>query len=98
MRKTFAGEPPGDLRLDGQTYTLEPYLFYAVDAGGHVIRGSGNALQAGSSPKVGGAGSAQLLQLFRSFEAQLEARSGQAGGSDLDPEVERALEALGYVR
>jgi arylsulfatase A-like enzyme len=98
MRRTFAGAPPGELRLDGKTYALEPYLFYAVDARGQEVRGSGNALQAGSSLRVGGAGSAQLLQLFRSFEAQLGAAGGQAGGSGLDPEVERALEALGYVR
>jgi hypothetical protein len=97
MRKTFASDPPEDLRLDGQKYPLPPYLFYAVDSEGHVFRGNSSGLFAESSAAPGGDTWREddLLRLFSGLEMQLESNvSIDETGID----VERALEALGYVR
>jgi hypothetical protein len=97
MRKTFASDPPEDLRLDGHRHRLPRYLFYAVDRDGRVFRGNGSAMTL-ESPATDSANiwsELDLLRLFKGLETQLEA---SASSADTSPEVERALEALGYIR
>jgi arylsulfatase A-like enzyme len=97
MRKTFASDPPKDLRLDGRRHPVPPYLFYAVDSEGNVFRGNASGVLAKSSaPFTGDTWSEDdLLRLFKGLEMQLEAN---VTIEETSPEVERALEALGYVR
>jgi arylsulfatase A-like enzyme len=97
MRRTFASAAPSDPRLDGKSYALPPYLFYEVDAEGHVRQGNGSGLVPEAPPPVARAqrDDAALVRLFQALQQQLESSVAHDAPG---PEVQRALEALGYVR
>jgi arylsulfatase A-like enzyme len=87
MRQTF--KTPGkakELRLNGETVSLDGLLFYAVGSDGEIRRGNGDGLL--------DEGASALVELFRSFEAELDGREPP----EIPPEVERTLEQLGYVQ
>ena len=49
----------------------------------------------GNSEALVGSSNEEIRSLFKSFEEQV---SGAGAGGELDPEVEKALRALGYVK
>lgn len=87
MRRTFMRGKPKERRIDGADHQLEQHRFYAVDSGGQVRRGNAERLDGEDSP--------ELRRLFESFQAQVESAIPQG---ELDPDVEEALRALGYVK
>jgi hypothetical protein len=95
MRRRFT-QTQLEKRLDGKEHRLDTDLFYAVGADGRIHAGN----QAGIRPEEGsGDGGAgvdvrSLQTLFGSFERHL---AGAERPGSRDPEVERALKALGYV-
>ena len=91
MRRRFDDGAP-ELRLDGREYPLDADLFYAVGPDGLIH--AGNARGIVPAEGSGGPAPAALQELFGSFERQLR---GTERPRESNPEVERALEALGYV-
>jgi arylsulfatase A-like enzyme len=92
MRRSF-GSRQTEWRLDGRTYGLDFNLFYAVGRDGHIRAGNGKQLMPEEGTGEGGA-VAGLQALFARFEEQLK---GSERPRETDPDVERALKALGYV-
>jgi arylsulfatase A-like enzyme len=87
MRQTFKqGSKTLEQRLDGERVAIEGLLFYAVGSDELIRRGNSEVLWDESAP--------ELLELFRSFEAELDGRPNV----EISPEVERALEQLGYTQ
>jgi arylsulfatase A-like enzyme len=93
MRRRFTGTQV-ERRLDGREHRLDFDLFYAVGPDGLIHAGNRHQILA----EEGGGGeppaAAPLQTLFTAFERQLE---GAERPGTRDPEVERALKALGYV-
>lgn len=88
MKTTY---PYQELRLDGRTYDLSFNLFYMIDHDGRLYRGNGERLLDPASTEDG----ERLESLFGSFERQLA--TGQAETLS-DPEIQGALQALGYLQ
>jgi arylsulfatase A-like enzyme len=86
MRPTFRGRAREKL-LDGHEHPLPEHCFYEVAPDGTIHRGSARQLEAGT-PEATAA-------RFRALEETLEQRAAER---PLDPAVEEALRALGYVR
>jgi arylsulfatase len=93
MRKTAGPKPVEDTRIDGRTIALERYLFYAIEQPGQILRGNSGGLEGGEAvaPEM----RARLAELFGSLERRVE--EFDAKPVEMDPEVRRGLEALGYV-
>jgi arylsulfatase A-like enzyme len=81
-----------ELRTDGQYHPIDQELFYLVDADGSIVRGEGRATPADHSDAIVATGAERL---FQGFAQQLE--ENRAPRLD-DPEVQRGLRALGYIR
>ena len=90
MLRTFHRVRPTERRTDGKEHVLTHPLFFIVDAAGQVHRG--NAQISRGQPE---ADNEEIRARFQSFEQKLPKRDEQ---KRLDPEVEEALRALGYVR
>jgi arylsulfatase A-like enzyme len=88
MRGTFRS-PLAERRVDGRSYPLPRFLFYAVDAAGEVRRGNADQL-AGDLPDAD-------AQRLRALFAGIESRLARVPETSVDPETLRALEALGYA-
>jgi arylsulfatase A-like enzyme len=97
MRRTFRDpEAAMERRLDGREHPLPPLWFFVTDPQGHIRTGNGRELgPAHNGVGVAGAGADEIRALFARFETEL---GDTTGGDVLDPEVERALRALGYVQ
>jgi hypothetical protein len=96
MRQTWRGDPPRERRLDGKSYALEPFFFFAVAPDGHVYRGNARRVHPSPAEPEAGAGlpSERLTAVFHAFEEQVRAHASARPG---DPEVEARLRALGYA-
>jgi arylsulfatase len=93
MRRRFGPEQT-EVRLDGREHRLDFDLFYAVGADGRIHAGNGAGLRPEEAGGDAGAMTGALQTLFGAFEREL---AGAESPADNDPEVERALKALGYV-
>ena len=93
MRRRFT-DTLRELRLDRREYPLDLDLFYAVGADGRIHAGNEHGIVPDEGSGVAAPAAAPLQKLFGSFERQL---AGTERPRHADPEVERALKALGYV-
>ena len=93
MRRSFAATQR-EIRIDGKEHALDFNLFYAVGNDGRIHAGNQAEILPGEGSGEPGAAAQPLQALFGSFERQLE---GTERPRSSDPEVERALKALGYV-
>jgi hypothetical protein len=93
MRRRFAPEQT-EVRLDGREHRLDFDLFYAVGADGDIHAGNRDGIRADEGGGGEAAPPGSLPALFGSFARELE---GAERPATADPEVERALRALGYV-
>ena len=101
MRRTFA-EPYEDVRTDGSIEMVDGHRFYFVAgelAGGVAVgreyTGNADGIAANDGHPVAPELRERLLALFERFSAELD---GTPHSEQLDPETQRALEALGYTR
>jgi len=92
MRRTFS---PGavEVRLDGSRHSLDDLLFYVVGEGGQIVRGNGSGLLTAPA-SLAPSEAERLAEVFAGFERSL---AGSAADEEDEPEVTRALRALGYV-
>ena len=81
-------------RLDGREHRLDTDLFYAVGADGNIHAGNHAGLRPEEGSGEAAADARSLQTLFGAFEQHL---AGAERPGARDPEVERALKALGYV-
>ncbi len=94
MRRTYLQESWRETRIDGQSYELKPYWFYALDRENQLFRGNREGI-------VGPAGGSELgtlsdiAALFAGFEERYSAEYGTEAA--MDSETRQALEALGYA-
>ena len=87
MRQTFRDSSEAvEEKLNGEKVSLDGLLFYAVGSDGRIRRGNGDGLRDEAAP--------ELVDLFRTFEAELAGKQA----AEIPSEVERALERLGYVQ
>jgi len=93
MRRVFA-KPTQELRTDGKFHILDNFKFYAATHHG-VYRGDHSGITADDSGPVEKDIATELKELFHTFELKIE---GNASKELVDPETQKALEALGYVR
>ncbi len=93
MRRRFAPQQT-EVRLDGREHRLDFDLFYAVGSDGVIRAGNGGGLRPDETGAAAGASAAELQTLFEAFEREL---AGAERPAERDPDVERALKALGYV-
>jgi len=94
MRQTSARGKVLEKRLDGETYTLPKFWFYAVDPDGKIHRGNGRRVVL-EGDAHGSIGIGRLEADFRRFEARLKANTRK---NRLDSETKAGLEALGYLQ
>ena len=94
MRPTSVGNQMRHRRLDGETYLLPKYSFFAVDARGGIHRGNAQHVTRSAAAKKY-LRSGELKARFRSFEAKIKSNAKPA---DLDDEARKGLEALGYLQ
>jgi arylsulfatase len=89
-------KPHRELRLDGQVYDLSHNLFYAIDDSGAIFRGNRDLLEVDEtfSKSTGGRTTNEFRVFFSSFERELLETRGELL---TDPDIVKALEALGYA-
>ncbi|MEM7581920.1 MAG: sulfatase [Acidobacteriota bacterium] len=95
MRRTW-GKPHRDIRLDGSVHLLEGHLFFMVDEAGRLVRGNRDRLEtvAGPDRPSSDAEAERIRALFDGFERTLSPAGTEV---EIDPDVDRALRALGYT-
>jgi Sulfatase len=93
MRRRFT-QMQLEKRLDGREHRLDSDLFYAVGADGHIQAGNHGGMRPEEGSGETPVDAPSLQTLFGAFERHL---AGAERPGPRDPEVERALKALGYV-
>jgi hypothetical protein len=93
MRRTFA-QPAWETLIGAGRHPLPAYEFYAV-RGDRIVKGNRSALNSSDAGPVPAGEAAALETAFAVFEERLAAIHVE---ERVDPETQRALESLGYVR
>jgi arylsulfatase A-like enzyme len=96
MRRTFSDGNASERFLDGSTHEFEGQRYFQVDEQGRIVRGSGSGvLLPADVTGLGASARGRIGSRFESFEDRL---GGAKAVEDLDPETERALRELGYIK
>jgi len=93
MRQVFS-KPVEEIRTDGKVHVLARYKFYAATNLG-IYRGNSSEIETRDSDPFDEDRVVHFEKLFHTFEQQLE---GNKTEELIDPETQRILQSLGYVR
>jgi arylsulfatase len=93
MRRTFTG-PAWETLIDASRHELDEYEFYTV-RGDRIVKGNRNAVTSSISDPAPAGETDAVKAAFAAFEDHLSEIDVE---ERVDPETQRALESLGYVR
>jgi predicted AlkP superfamily pyrophosphatase or phosphodiesterase len=93
MRRIFA-RPAWETRIDASRHPLAAYEFYAI-RGDRIVKGNQSGVSSNDAEPVPAGEAAELETSFATFEERLAAIHVE---ERIDPETQRALESLGYLR